>query len=431
MKKGMLFEAVAVLLLITLVFILYVMIATGGPSTSGEWTLSGVIVNPGNGIYGNNMFTGDDGILYTVDGKNVDAIGPDGNIRWSLAIPNLLNDTTIEAWVGQRSATDNGTLYIELSPVTNNSVHNAALNGEIISISPQGDLIWGEPSTPGFSANAGRLYLLYNDPAYMIVYNANGTEAWRASDVRSMPAFDNNGTAYLVKGLSGYEVDACTPGGIYLWHIDTSEYGMGAMWSYNPESIFYYNHTILLPFQEGLVALNQDGSLKWKAPYDQSSILLDVQPIDSGGNIYFRDGYRIFYVSPDGVESTVTGSFVPYASPASSTIMMAPSPSGIVDMKNGIAYSYRLLYAYNNSPNLGFLAHDALENDMAMPGPWDLNFFGNRTLDQLDMVRVNASSLVSGNELWSCELPVDEHTVTLTESNYRDLVAYGDGIEND
>ena len=101
MKKGMLFEAVAVLLLIVLVFILYVMVATGGSSTSGEWTLSGVISNPENGIYGDNMFTGDNGMLYTVDGKNVNAINANGSIQWSLAIPNLLNDTVIEKWVGR------------------------------------------------------------------------------------------------------------------------------------------------------------------------------------------------------------------------------------------------------------------------------------------------------------------------------------------
>ena len=80
---------------------------------------------------------------------------------------------------------------------------------------------------PGFPQSAGRLYLLFSNPTYMIVYNANGTEAWRASDVVSMPAFDENGTVYLVKGFSGYEVDACTRDGIYLWHIDTSEYDMG------------------------------------------------------------------------------------------------------------------------------------------------------------------------------------------------------------
>ena len=64
--------------------------------------------------------------------------------------------------------------------------------------------------------------------------------------------------------------------------------------SYNNEQVFYYNHTLLLPFQMGLVALNEDGSLKWKAPYDISSSYWNVQPIDSSGNIYFQDGSASF-----------------------------------------------------------------------------------------------------------------------------------------
>lgn len=85
-KKDMLFEAIVVLLLIVLVFILYVMVTGGGPSASEEWNLSGLINSTSYYNFG-NMFVGDDGTLYTVDGKSVHAIDTDGHVRWSIEIP--------------------------------------------------------------------------------------------------------------------------------------------------------------------------------------------------------------------------------------------------------------------------------------------------------------------------------------------------------
>lgn len=423
----MLFEAVAVLLLIVLVFVLYVMVTSGGSSSSSGYILSGVISNPGSSGYSDNMFIGDKGMLYTVDGKNVNAIGRNSSIVWSFAIPDLLNNTEIESWVGQKAATDNGTLYIELAPVNDALVPNVT---ELLSISSQGKLLWAKPFAPNsFFAYDGSLYLVFrNFPTYLAVYDANGTEVWRATDVWSIPAFGENGNVYMLKGMTGYELDACTQDGVSLWQINTSEYNMGNTWSYNQENIFYYNHTILLPLQLGLIALNEDGSLKWKAPYDISASLFEDQPIDNIGNIYFHEGSRIFYISPDGVETTLTNYFIQTGLNMNS----GTSPSQIIDLNNKILYSYQMQYANNNnSPLVGYMGQEEIESEMSNPEAWKFNLFGNRSLNQLDTLQINAVSPVSGNELWNFNLPVSEHTVTFTELNYRSLVVFSNGIEND
>ena len=138
MKKSMLFEAVVVLLLILLAFVLYVMV-TSSTGASDQWTLPGMVGSPGDSLYG-NMFTGDDGMLYTVDGTNVNAIDQVGHLQWSLKIPYLLNGINVEKWMGDQAEADNGTFYIELVSAD----EFPALPSEILAISPEGRLLWAK-----------------------------------------------------------------------------------------------------------------------------------------------------------------------------------------------------------------------------------------------------------------------------------------------
>jgi predicted transcriptional regulator len=167
-KKGMLFEAVAVLLLIFLVFILFIMVTGSGSSSSSEWSLSGLISNQ----IGNNMILGSDGTLYTVDGANIHAIDKTGQLRWSLEIPYLLNGSPVVSWTGYQAVTDNGTLYIELTPAT--GIDSVA---ELLAISPNGKLLWEKSyiaqGLPWFlDARNGELYVKYSNN--VTVYNAEG-----------------------------------------------------------------------------------------------------------------------------------------------------------------------------------------------------------------------------------------------------------------
>lgn len=222
-KKDMLFEAIVVLLLIVLVFILYVMVTGGGPSASEEWNLSGLINSTSYYNFG-NMFVGDDGTLYTVDGKSVHAIDTDGHVRWSIEIPYLLNDfRNLEAWGGvtwraRRAVTDNETLYIELSPSDFSTI------SELLAISPDGVLLWGKryarTNLPkNIDAKNGLLYVKFSNNT--TVYGAEGKESVLAPDnipsglfVRTVT--DNNIT-YTYQPVSDVNTSE-----LYYSHYDSS-----------------------------------------------------------------------------------------------------------------------------------------------------------------------------------------------------------------
>jgi hypothetical protein len=147
----MLFEAVAVLLFIFLIFLMYVMV-TQNSSASQKWAIPDVVGNGSGGVY-TNMFIGSDGTVYTVNGTSVNAISPEGQLQWSMPIPNLLNNSLVNGtniiWQGEDAVTDNGTLYIDLTPVTlqqYNQPQSAYPGDELLAISPQGKLIYSKPT---------------------------------------------------------------------------------------------------------------------------------------------------------------------------------------------------------------------------------------------------------------------------------------------
>ena len=76
------------------------------------------------------MFVGENGVLYTIDGRNVHAIDRNGSVMWSVAIPDYYN-MTIEGvahnlsavgekntWMGLDAKTSNGTLYMLVVPTS-------------------------------------------------------------------------------------------------------------------------------------------------------------------------------------------------------------------------------------------------------------------------------------------------------------------------
>lgn len=420
MKKSMLFEAVLVLLLIVLAFALYLMVAAGGPS-SGQWALSGVIGSPAYDTFG-NIFTGNDGTIYTVDGSHIYAIGPDGRIRWNATIPYLLSGRCVDSWTGYSAIADNGTLYVEVQP-TDPNIHC----GELLAVSSQGKLLWGNGYVtcdgPGeISATIGRLYVW--SPGNLTVYNGNGTEAWHV-DVQSMrqiymPAVADDGTVYLLEGPQGENLTAYGPDGRLKWSGDIGQYGLGSLpVNANYHKLLYDDHTVYVPLQGGLLAVNEDGSLKWKEPYNDSGTMVFWDaPFDHEGNVYLQDGSRIFYVDAEGAAHTFTDTFN-YAGPYYD-----------VDAEDGIVYTYQTAWATDAS-SPGYPSHESVEDAMKNGDLSIVQLLGNRTLSMLDTVRVTAYDLKTGDEKWSYRLPLDEHVDTVSQSDYMNLYPDNDAIMND
>lgn len=419
MKKSILFEAVVVLLLILLVFILYVMV-TSSTGVSDEWALPGMVGSLGNSLYG-NMFAGDNGMLYTVDGTSVNAIDQAGYLQWSLKIPYLLNGINVEKWVGEQASIDNGIFYIELISAD----ESPAPAEEILAISQQGKLIWGEghggAGLPGdFIAKGGRLYVRsYNK---ITVYNSNGTEAWHVDDVD--PSYQqviaDDGSAYLLNGHDGHILEAYGPNGELNWSDSLDVYSNGGYaTNLHIQAILYDNHTIYVPIQGGLIVLNEDGTEKWNKTYDKNVSIFQDAPFDNKGNLYLTDVSRIFHITPNGTESDYVN------------MSYAPGINEKVSVEDGIIYKSEIVPAVN-AASLGYPPHGSIEDAMAN-GQMALihDMLGNRSLCQLDTYRIDAYSMKTGGELWNFTLPLVEHNTTISESNYRDILTDPADIEKD
>jgi predicted transcriptional regulator len=419
MKKSMLFEAVVVILLILFVFILYVMVtsSTGAPN---KWALPGMVGSTGDSLYG-NMFTGANGMLYTVDGTNVNAIDQAGHIQWSLKVPYLLNGINVEKWMGEQAETDNGNFYIELVSADEPQV----LAKEILVISPEGKLLWGKgyvgdgiPS--GFSTRGGRLYAQSFD--HMIVYDSNGSEVWQIDDID--PPYQqvtaDDGSVYLLNGPNGHMLEAYDSNGVLKWSDSLDVYGPGVhTTNLQILDLLYNDHTVYVPVLGGLIALNEDGSEKWNKTYNKNISIFRDAPFDKDGNLYLTDGPNLFHISPDGTEST-------YAD-----ISYSPETFEKVSAEDGIIYKYEIVSAVSAlSP--GYPMHDLIEDAMTdgtMASIRDL--LGNRSIYQLDTCRIDAYDMKTGDKLWNYSLPLEVHNVTIDESNYANILTDRGRIEKD
>jgi predicted transcriptional regulator len=438
----MLFEAVAVLLIIFLVFLMYVMV-TPNSSASRKWAVSNVTSNNINEFY-NNMFIGNDGTVYAFNGTHVNAISPKGQLLWSVPIPNLLtgssssNSSDNYTWyissngfTDQMTVTDNGTLYIGLTLSPQGSQQ---IGVELLAISSQGKLIWGKGFTSPedrpweFCAKNGYLYVISTGiPGNLTAYSSLGDIAWSISNVWSLPVVNDTGTVFILKG-DGSELDAYTQDGVLLLQENISSYGLGEA-TLDDLSLPYNDHTIYIPLMNGLVALYDNGTLKWEYPYNMTA--QDVtpslpsqfdafsSPFDANGNIYFSQGSGIISISPDGVETNVANIY--------STWSYTPW----INLEDRLMYNYSIINPLSSSGSSentlsSSLLFSSMYGDKGLSDESDA--MGDRTLDQLGDARISAINITTGQDAWNCTLPLYEHTTTLTASNYMSLVPYSDNI---
>jgi predicted transcriptional regulator len=135
----------------------------------------------------------------------------------------------------------------------------------------------------------------------------------------------------------------------------------------------------------------------------------------------------MFYLSPDGVETTVTDNY------------NASLYQALMDFDNRYIYDYQITSA-NDSFNLaytsgslnmlsGYFLNANISKGRAMSIESEL--MGYRTLDQLDDAQISAVNISNGQEAWNYTLPLDKHMTTLTALNYMDLVPYSSDITSE
>src|SRR5271157_5022073 len=277
MKKSVLFEAILSILLIIFIFTMYLMVTSGSPSSTEMWSVPGIIASPDNTVYG-NVFSCDNGMLYTVDDKSIHALGGNGGIAWNYTIPDVFLPVWNNGkWTGISAATDEkNNLYMIVS-----SGDSFSENYRILALSPAGGLLWNRTVSdymvgyhnpyivPCIKANGNRLYLFTGQEAYIL--DQNGNEVKWIDNVYRQPSVDENGVLYLIRGnIQNTAVEASAPDGTMLWSHDLSEYGITDEFDvartiarnlYDTSSSTvnqpsYNNHTLYLLFQHSVLSLS-------------------------------------------------------------------------------------------------------------------------------------------------------------------------------
>lgn len=447
MKRSSLFEVILALLLIALLFVTYVMVMTGGQTATEKWTVPDVAANPENMVYG-NVFSCDNGMLYTVDGRNIHALDGNGSTIWSYDIPNkflLQGDTG--RWAGLKAATDNrNNLYIIISSeaVNGNFYHN----WQFLAISPNGKLLWNrtppnfiQQGGPDIKVHGDRLYYFTGEEEYIL--DLNGNEVKWIKGVYSQPSVDENGILYLVPGrIECTSIKAYAPDGSLLWSHDFDEYGLGNIIvpRYN-EMPIYDNHTLYVWLEHGALALNQDGSLKWKLPFNSYNTGMHRAWFDSNGDVYLSfqvmsgPSYGtpdILVVHPDGTQEAL------------GHIANIDRIIDARDIHGGVAYCVDVISSQSTGEWYGYEPHEGLIEDLkryymndsstSPPGlgmPKLDKLPNNRGINDLDTYNITAYNVKTGEGLWSYTIPLSPQRTVLNPSNANKVIFYTQGIDDD
>ena len=172
MERSHAFETVLVLILIGLIGLVFFMIIST-PRPAQGWEMQG------NGSV-EFMLTGSDDTLYVFQGNNVTAIKNNGQVAWSLHVPDEWKavQRLANGYPNPIAAEATGTLYLYLSrneqyrpPSASNqpaAFYSYNISAEVVAISPDGTYQWEYP----FTGRAFSRYSMSSPDDYQLSANA-------------------------------------------------------------------------------------------------------------------------------------------------------------------------------------------------------------------------------------------------------------------
>ncbi len=417
MKKSELFEAALALLIILLAFTLYLAM-TSGPGASGQWAISGPVAHTGFWVY-DNMFTPGNGMLYTVDGSSVYAIGEDGKVNWSLPIPDKYKvNEKGEKWTGIAAAAEGGDFYVIVGP------GNQPLRGQLLAIDPDGTVRWSAPLTfnlaeyyntqPGLHVKDGRVYIHHYHN--QIILDANGSLICNINGVYDPASIDDSGNMYVYSKDNG-SIEAYGRDGSMLWDHTISEYNVSVLSDAGNDQPYYRNGTLYVWLTNGVMALDTSGNKLWARQYSDENTVADYNnAFDGQGNLYLRHYNNIL-----GPDANGSGSYLsmirPDCSEVATPMHNASYLDNIVGAYNGTYYHVQSVApeGVNDVINAGYYKDPGTVEYMLVQSKG--NWSNNRLIDQLDTNTIKAYDMTSYRELWSVTLPLFPHNIVLDASN--------------
>ena len=261
-------------------------VCTAGMISVEKWKS----VTGGGGIYTGVTLAGDGTIYFGSSDHHLQAVNPDGTLKWRFAATMPVNSTPA---VG----TD-GTIYV------------GSDDWFIYAVKPDGTQKWAYEtgnwvgSGPAVDSS-GTIYCGSGD-TYIYALNPDGTLKWRFKTgdmVIASPAIGSSGTIFC--GSIDQYLYALNPDGTEKWKYKTS----GSIYSkpaFAPDGTIYFGCD-----DRNVYALNSDGTLKWT--YATASTVRSGPAVAADGTIYIgSDDSELRAINPDGTLkwSYVTGGAV-------------------------------------------------------------------------------------------------------------------------
>jgi predicted transcriptional regulator len=429
-RKGILFEAAVAIVIVLLAFAVYYMVVSNVPAAAVKWTTP-TYDQP------RYIYAGDNGTLYSFTGNSIYAIDSDGQPAWNLTIPDKwqisidwlrlkeTGDIAVGGFTGVNEitpavATSGGNLYVYARPNVTGSQDIRTIDNitVVFAISPDGIILWNVPlesklimyggaslDTASIHAYGDRIYVFHDYKETVI--DKNGSVLFTIDGVSDPAAIDEAGNIYTVAPVSSdpvleggaYDyripsgvVNAYDPSGSLLWSQDIGE---PIIRQYVREDIrrqfdtlpLQNDNKLYLPLQDGVLAMNADGTINWVKRLNGSAKLLELMPMDGAGNVYLeqvneanQSASSLYVISRDG--SSVSNP-VPYDEHRSWNYKGA---------KDGILYYLSVEPAHN------------------------------RSLADLDILRLTAFDAKNGSSLWTYAIPAYKNSaITLDASSIRNI----------
>ncbi|CAJ36507.1 winged helix-turn-helix transcriptional regulator [Methanocella arvoryzae] len=427
MERAKTFEATVVLSIILLGAMLVTMVAAGGTEDAGNWSTSSINATP-------YMYTGHDDTLYLFNDYSVKAIDRYGKAEWSYNVPEPW--TAIGVWsrkpeitegnglattheAGAVFADDEEMLYLYLQRdadirgmIGSHEKVVALRNGrEVWDMELNGSSFRGDFDDAWIQEHGDCLYIFHS---YSLdVVGKNGEPRFRIDDVSDPPAIGPDGEIYLVKAVASASLSTFYPGGSFRGPSGTVEayYPNGSLWwrstiedNVTRQAIsravvpdggtlpLCRDNVLYLPVRDGLVAMDTGGEVKWKVRFDENVTMLQSMPFGPDGIAYMQSDN--LYVRPVKTSTHV------YAISKDGKSTNASQNHPITDLagaSDGIAY-----YA------------EKIAMDSHRPG-----------LESLMEVRIVASDLRTGQDIWSLEVPAARlNVVVADEQNVFQIFEY-------
>lgn len=466
MKKSVLFEGVAAILLVLLSFLVLAMVI-GGPDRHAQ-----AICEPGYTLAG----SGD--TLYAFSGDRIVAFGKDGMLLWTYEAPAQWHICDYGLYAGRDAyskqyvhstgrpivAEDNGTLYVYLGPDDANA-SAPFMDGFLVAISG-GKKLWGLPfrthmadcyyanySDAAVYAAGGRAYVFhdYNET----VVDENGTVLWTAGNVSSPAAVDERGFVYVVRSPYPAEgslqypydvyvpdhrdpttiIDAYDPGGTLRWESYAKT--PLVLQSLGGTLPLYDNGMVYAPTYDGITAFYANGTEKWTRtyaaddfafdwPFDPDNLTAEQQndlkafeqmypTWDTGNALQMRNGIKLtlgLYSSMpfDGKGDVFLQcqSSIPVMADKSGTCLLVIGPDGKEASRN-----YQQPYVYSAAKDgIGFTAGTSVADE---PKPM---MYGYRPDNLTDLLsgELQATDVTTGKALWNYTFAASDPTVVVLDS---------------